>query len=609
VHDEPRTELEQRALAAWTPAEPPPDFVDRVMQAAGRDEPTAHRPDVSLGAPRIVPRFPRVAVAAIVAAALAGTVAAGIKLWPAAPARPAAEVRSSSVEGGAVAPLLPETRADERPNGPVPADMSAQVERYIGTFGRRYGDAFKFQGIVVVARAGQVLYSGSFGRADVDGRAIDQDTRFKVGSLTQQFTAAAVLQLRDAGKLGLDDPVVRHLPDYPYPAVTIRHLLTHTSGIPNYTDGLVNAGVAPGTRYEPQQIAAIFMKAALEFPPGTEFDPSNSGYFLLGMIIERVAGVPLDRYVRDNIFSAAGMIQTSLGSEPALPGEPPVATGFEFSEDELLLPVAKPNDLSVYGGAGGMLTSAADLLRWDRALRRPGLVLSQAALDEMFTAAHETYGLGWIVLRERDQTMVGHPGGIQGFNAAIARYLGDEITVVALANTEAVDCRTVIAGVSAIAHGEAVEPFPEHEEVPVSPAMFSRYTGVFRLTPGSRERLGKMVDRDDLARVEEVRIVDDNGRLFMVVPTHGAKWMHGLGEDRFFFKDQAGTLAQFGPPGAPVENLTLFQGELQFVLARGPTADQNDDTDGTDGTDGAGGTDGGGTGKATQRKLPPGKRP
>ena len=376
----------------------------------------------------------------------------------------------------------------------------------------------------------------------------------------------------DAGKLGLDDPIAHHLPKYPHPTITIRHLLTHTSGIPNYTDGLAPAGVKPGTRYEPQQIAAIFEKAALEFPPGSEFDPSNSGYFLLGMIIERVAQVPLERYVRDNILSAAGMIQTSVGSEPALPGELPVATGYEFSEDELLIPVAAPHDLSVYGGAAGMISSAADLLRWDRALRRPGLVLAQSSLDEMFTAAHETYGLGWIVLRERDQTMVGHPGGIEGFNAAIARYLGDEITVLALANTEAVDCRTVIAGVSAIAHGEPVEPFAEHAEVPVSPAMFSRFTGTFRLTAASRERLARMVDHDDLEQVEEVRVVDDNGRLFMVVPTHGAKWMHGLGDDRFFFKDQAGTLAQFGPPGAPVETLTLWQGELEFVLTRGPSA-------------------------------------
>jgi hypothetical protein len=200
-----------------------------------------------------------------------------------------------------------------------------------------------------------------------------------------------------------------------------------------------------------------------------------------------------------------------------------------------------------------LVSTPADLLRWDRALRIANLVLSQASLDEMFRPAQNPavrgkYGLGWIVSQEHGQTMVGHPGGVAGFNAAIARYLGDGITVVALANTEAIDCRNVLDAVSAIAHGEAVDPFPEPVEVPVSPAMFSRFLGDFVLTPTARESLLKVVDTEDLELMEHVKIYDDHGRLFMLVPTHGAKWMHGLGEDRFFFKDQAATTAQFGPP-------------------------------------------------------------
>jgi hypothetical protein len=237
----------------------------------------------------------------------------------------------------------------------------------------------------------------------------------------------------------------------------------------------------------------------------------------------------------------------------------------------LLVP-AVVHDLSVYGAAAGMISTPTDLLRWDQALRSPGRLLSQAAMDEMFTPVRESYGLGWIVAKERGQTMVGHPGGVEGFNAAIARYLGDGVTVIALANTEAVDCRNVLDAISAIAHGEPVPPFAEHVEAPVSPAMFARYLGNFRLTEASRTHLAKSVDAIDLDQMESVKIYDDGGRLFMLVPTHGAKWLHGLGEDRFFFKDHAGTIAQFGPPGAPVEWLRLWQGELEFVLARSHAA-------------------------------------
>ena len=566
MHDEPRTELEQRALAAWTPAEPPADFTDRVLAAAAAPK----RAAVPLDLPLVRPRWPRFAVAAIAAAALAGSVAAGVKLWggDAAPTIDRTETGRDDGDREQVDSLAPPTpEAAKAQAGEVPADLRAQVDGYMRSFGAQYGDAFKFQGSVLVARDGELLYAGHFGAADItSGRAIGADTRFKIGNLTQQFTAVAILQLRDEGKLRLDDPVQRHLPDYPHKSVTIRHLLTHTSGIPSYTDALMGTGIKPNTRYEPAQIAAVFTRAALEFPPGSDFDPSNSGYFLLGMIIEAVGKQPLAEHMRARVFVPAGMTHTSVG-DPGLAGAEPVATGYEFSEDELLVPVVA-HDLSVYGAAAGMISTPADLLRWDQALRSPGRLLSAASQAEMFTPVRESYGLGWLVTRERGQTMVGHPGGVEGFNAAIARYLGDGVTVLALANTEAVDCRSVLESVAAIAHGEPVPPFAEHVEVPVSPAMFARYLGTFELTPSSRAHLAKSVDDVALEQMESVKIYDDGGRLFMLVPSHGAKWLHGLGEDRFFFKDHAGTIAQFGPPGAPVEWLRLWQGDLEFVLAR-----------------------------------------
>lgn len=587
MHDEPRSEHEQRALAAWTPAEPPADFVDRVMRAADADPRLRAAASPSLDVPVASLRWPRFAVAAIAAAAIAGTVAAAATWWPRSdPTTSSRSFHADDEQRESVALTPANAKA---PVDAVPAELGPQIVRYMNSYGARHGDAFKFSGSVLVARHGELLHISHYGRANLgEAKPIDADTRFKIGSLTQQFTAVAILQLRDAGKLQLDDEVRTHLSDYTRPGVTIRHLLTHTSGIPNYTDSLTTSGVEQGTRYTPQQIAAIFKDAALEFRPGSEFDPSNSGYFLLGMVIEKLSSQPLGRYLEDHIFAPAGMTRSGYGDHTRLDdreyqGGALLATGYEFSEDEVLVPVHGYN-LSVYGAAAGIVSTPADLLRWDRALRLPNLLLAQASLDEMFgpatnPAVRGKYGLGWIVSQERGQTMVGHPGGVAGFNGAIARYLGDGITVIALANTEAIDCRNVLDAVSAIAHGEPVLPFPEPVEAPVSPARFSRFIGDFRLTPEARDALTKVVDPDDLDLMQNVKIYDDHDRLFMLVPTHGAKWLHGLGEDRFFFKDQDGTLAQFGPPEAAVDPVTpaqwlrLTQGELTFVLARVPDGD------------------------------------
>ncbi len=574
MHDEPRNELEQRALDAWTVREPPPDFVDRVMQAAAREPSFAHRGSPALGLPTPRPRWPRFAAAAIVAVALAGGLTAGIKFWPTTPATPRSEQHQPSMHG----PGEPDHGAETVPLTPpaskpivadVPADLAAQVDRYIASYGQHYGDAFKFQGSVLVLRRGQLLYSGNFGRADItSGPPITADTRFKIGSLTQQFTALAILQLSQAGKLALTDPVQKHIPGFPHASVTIRHLLSHSSGIQNYTDRLTTT-FTRGTAYATQIVVDSFKDLPLEFTPGSQFGPSNSNYFLLGAIVEATTGMPYAQYLEENVFHPAGMTHTTLGLPPAAT----VATGYTFSEDELLIP-ALPFDLSVYGGASGIVSTPSDLAQWDSALRESGQLLSQRSLEEMFTAVTESYGLGWVVVKEHGQTMVGHPGGVEGFNGAIARYLDDGITVIALANTEAIDCRSVLDAVSTIAHGEAAPPFAEHVEVPVPADSAARYLGTYRLTPASRLKLGTMLDRDDLAAMEEVKIYDDHDRLFMLVPSHGAKWLHGSGDDRFFFKDMAGTTAQFGPPGAPVQWLRLWKEDLEFELSKtaGPPA-------------------------------------
>jgi len=569
VHDEPHRELERQALAAWTAQEPPPGFADRVLAAAARprDEPFA-APEL----PRLGLRWPRVAAAVVAAAALAGSVAAAVKWWP-TPAPREQRERHEAPEERDVGPAIGAHLSDAPGPAQTPADVAAKIDAYLGGFGRRYGDAFKLHGSVVVLRDGEVLHQRGLGLTALqDGQPVTTSTRFKIGSLTQQFTAVAILQLRDAGKLGLDDPLRRHLRDYPRVGdhITLRHLLSHTSGIPNYTEDLVRAGVVPGRPYTARQVRDTFEALPLEFPPGSDYDPSNAGYFLLGLVVEQVSGQRLGDYVREHIARPAGMRHTTVVTAGALPGAP-MATGHQFSEDEVLVPV-DALDLSFYGGAAGMVSTASDLARFDHALRVPGLLLSAASLTEMYTPVRKSYGLGWVVQLVHGQTIVGHPGGVEGFNAAWLRYLdggADGLTVIALANTEAVDCRQLAHDVAAIALGEEVAPPLEYEEQPIARAMFPRYIGNYSLSERSRERLASVVDRAGLELLEGLRIYEDSERLFMLVPMHGAKWLHASGPDQFFFKDPDGTVAQFGPPGAPVTTLTLRQGDLEFTLLRG----------------------------------------
>lgn len=575
MHDEPHSDLERKALAAWTAQEPPPGFADRVLAAAERPkpEPVLEVPELS----RLGWRWSGVAAAAIVAAALVGSVAAAMHWWPGGARQEQRATPDVGIErevGPAVGAALP----DAPKPAATPADVAARIDAYLGGFGRRYGDAFKFHGSVAVVRDGELLYARGLGVTDLKtGAAVSADTRFKVGSLSQQLTAIAVLQLRDAGKLDLDDPLRKHLRDYPRigEAITLRQLLSHTSGIPNYTEELAKKGVAPGRVYTARQIRDSFENLPLEFPPGTDFDPSNSGYFLLGLVVEQVSGRSLADVIRDDIARPAGMRHTTVQSAASLP-DATMATGHEFSEDEILVAVAA-FDLSVYGAAAGVVSTANDLVRLDHALRVPGLLLSENSLAEMYTPVRNSYGLGWVVQQDHGRIMVGHPGGVDGFNAAWLRYLGvGNVTVIALANTEAVDCRQVAHDVAAIALGEDVLPPVEHIEQPVPPDMFKRYLGDFGLSEQSRAKLAGVIDGAGLELLEGVRIYEDVGRLFMLVPLHGAKWLHASGPDEFFFKDPAGTLAKFGPAGSPVETLTLTQGDLEFTLIRGKTRSPGD---------------------------------
>jgi D-alanyl-D-alanine carboxypeptidase len=312
---------------------------------------------------------------------------------------------------------------------------------------------------VEVSRGGQVVFARGFGRASLDSASpVTPSTEFRVGSVSKQFTAAAIMQLVQAGKLSLNDKLSAYYPNFPRgDEVTIRELLTHTSGIHNYTEfgpnplALLQLMKDYTTDQWVDHIAR--QKPLYDFTPGSAWHYTNSGFFLLGAIVEKVSGEPLSQYLHDHIFSPLGMDQTAVdGNSDVGPGR---ATGY----DHAWLPGggfqrAIYVSMTVPGGAGALRTSADDLIKWANGLFGDKVV-DQPTLAQMLTPARLTdgrlaslaryqmdpseptgdYGFGIRIGRFEGHREIGHEGDIFGFNAALDTYPDDQFTVAVVANT------------------------------------------------------------------------------------------------------------------------------------------------------------------------------
>jgi D-alanyl-D-alanine carboxypeptidase len=265
--------------------------------------------------------------------------------------------------------------APEPPKPPVGdlgvdvANLNAQLPPYLASIGAGSQNR-ALSGYVLVAQHDQVLYGHGFGFADrAAQRAPTADTSFRTGSVTKQFTAAAILRLEQDGELTVEDPVGKHLPDYAGPGkdVTIHQLLTHTTGIPNYT--AIEAVMARrGEPFTVRELLATFADQPLEFPPGTKFKYSNSNYAILGAIIERASGMPYRTYLAERLFKPAGLASTEVGDAA---GAADRAEGYRI-ENGTAVP-AKSIDMSLPFAAGAVRSTANDLMRW---LEQGGLKLA-----------------------------------------------------------------------------------------------------------------------------------------------------------------------------------------------------------------------------------------
>jgi CubicO group peptidase (beta-lactamase class C family) len=302
--------------------------------------------------------------------------------------------------------------------------LATRMERAASFYQNRDG----FMGMVAVARDHQIVFQHGYGYANLESKiSFTLDTRFRIGSLTKQFTAAAILLLQQDGKLKTSDTIGRFYPNSPgaWSKITLRNLLNHTSGIPDVDFGLV----AKNSLRTPEELMKGIPEKALEFQPGTKNEYANINFILLGRVIEKVSGEPYCQFIQERIFSPLQLTETSCDTNSHL--GPDNAVGYRPSAHG---PVrVESYALSTLIGAGNLDSSARDLIRWTEALH-DGKVLSSASLTEMTTPFLDDYGYGLQIDTEDGALDICHNGAVDGFFSFLDYIPHTKTTVVVLSN-------------------------------------------------------------------------------------------------------------------------------------------------------------------------------
>jgi CubicO group peptidase (beta-lactamase class C family) len=443
-------------------------------------------------------------------------------------------------------------------------NLSAQLPPLIDSVGA--GDPLRaFSGYLLVAQHDQIVWRGAYGLADRGKQRVPTaDTSFRIGSVTKQFTATAILRLEQDGKLKVTDKVSQHLPSYRGPAkdVTIHQLLTHTAGIPNYTADPANLA-RKAEKLTPAQLIAMFEDKPLEFPPGTKFSYSNSGYVVLGAIIERVSGRSYAAYLDQAIFKPAGLAHTVVGDDP---GAPDRAEGYQIADGKIA--PADPIDLSMPYAAGAIRSTAMDLVKWHRVLSGD-TILDAAHRAKLYQPALDHYAYAWVAQPIRDRPTVWHNGGIDGFGTIYWRVPDADLVVVGWTNVLGVNIDQVGKAAVEAALGGKLEPIKKLEKGAVDPAIVARLSGVFELSAEMKAKLSKL-PQELVDSITTLEITPTNTGVRIKPNGQSEVELSPLADGSFFNPDhQIKLVFETAAPG-PIASVRLEQGPLKITYQRKP---------------------------------------
>lgn len=343
-----------------------------------------------------------------------------------------------------------------------PTPSSKPVAEQIAQLVAKYAEYGLFNGSILVSQGGKVIYKKAIGMANIELKSPNGiDTKYRLASVSKQFTAMLILQLVQQGKLDLNAPISTYLPNYPKvqgQKITLHHLLNHSSGIPNFTDWKTYRNEIMRNPHTPEQLVHRFDTMLLDFEPGQRFSYSNSGYVLLGYIIEQVTGKTYEQCLKDQIFGPLKMTNSGYDhNEQILPKR---ASGYGMAGKSFVNTAFI--DMSVPFSAGALYSTVEDLFRWDQALYTD-VILSADLRKKMFTNYFEgkngNYGYGWgvysIPSERTNKTLLfsEHSGSINGFNTFICRAQTDRHCIIALSNTSSRGLGEMGHAIAAILYG------------------------------------------------------------------------------------------------------------------------------------------------------------
>ena len=404
--------------------------------------------------------------------------------------------------------------------GQTPGRAAAEFDRIISS-------EFKAEepgGVALVTRKGEVVYRKAFGMANVElGVPMGEEMVFNIGSITKQFTAVAVLQLMEQGKLSLQDEVTKYLPDYPVGGqkITVENLLTHTAGIPASAPEAMTSLQGRKDLVSLREVIATFKSRPLDFTPGTRWGYSNNGYMLLGAIVEKVSGVSYPEYLEKNIFKPAGMTQTLFGDDQIIIKNR--AASYVYSRAESRFLNAINDKVETAYSAGAIQSTAGDLFRWNRALHSHRLIkkesLEKAQTEYKLPGGKRThYGYGWFIGNIQGSPLVEHGGNMGGFMSHAIYLPREDVFVAVLYNFRAARLPEFLAGdLAALAIGK---PF-DIRETALDENLLKTYVGVY--------------EEEGVERV----ITVEGGKLFYRRAGGNKLSLKPYAKDKFFFENTA----------------------------------------------------------------------
>jgi len=355
------------------------------------------------------------------------------------------------------------------------------IQEKMDTLVLAYARDGKFNGNVLVAQKGNILYQKGVGFINAEeNKSHDEKSIFQIGSITKQITAAVIMQLVQEGKLSLQDNLEKFFPGFVNGnKITIHHLLSHTSGIYNYTNDqkLMKSDVTK--HYSQKQMIDIFKKYEPDFEPGAKWNYSNSGYSLLGYIIEKVTGAPYEKEVRKRIFEPLGMTNsgfdfTSLQTEKKAKGYFSLA-----GEKPLSAPVV---DSTIAYAAGAIYSTVEDLFKWNNAISA-GKILSTESWKKVFTPSLNKYGYGWRIDSLYGKLFAAHGGGIHGFASYIIRFPEDDVVVIMLDNASSTSLSQISRSLAAIVFNKPYTVPAPRKVITLHPSTLDQYIGEYQLAP------------------------------------------------------------------------------------------------------------------------------